>query len=184
MRGKGINYDTGFSPGGGRTPGNFDPAIVRREMQVIAGELGCTAVRVSGGDPARLSLAAQHAADAGLEVWFAPFPCELTTAELAPLFAECADRAERLRRNGARVVLATGCELSLFASDFLPGGSLYERLGRLGTLDHELKAAFGALPSQVERLPGRDRRRGARSRFAGPVTYASGMWEPVQLDAV
>ena len=23
-----------------------------------------------------------------------------------------------------------------------------------------------------------------RGRFAGPVTYASGMWEPVELDAV
>ena len=178
MRGKGINYDTGFSPGGRLSREDFDPAIVRREMQVIAGELGCTAVRVSGGDPARLSLAAQHAADAGLEVWFAPFPCELTTAELAPLFAECADRAERLRRNGARVVLVTGCELSLFASGFLPGGSLYERLGRLGTLDQELKAAFGALPSRLNGFLA-ETAAVVRSRFAGPVTYASGMWEPV-----
>ncbi len=88
MRAKGINYDTGFSPGGGLSREDFDPVIVRQEMQVIAHELGCTAVRVSGGDPARLSLAAEHAAAAGLEVWFAPFPCELATAELAPLFAD------------------------------------------------------------------------------------------------
>jgi hypothetical protein len=31
----------------------------------------------------------------------------------APLFADCADRAEHLRRGGADVVLVTGCELTL-----------------------------------------------------------------------
>jgi hypothetical protein len=35
-------------------------------------------------------------------VWFAPFPPELTTAELIELFRDCADRAEYLRREGAR----------------------------------------------------------------------------------
>jgi len=178
MRGKGINYDTGFSPGGRLSREDFDPAIVAREMQVIADELGCTVVRVSGGDPERLSVAGQHAAAAGLEVWFAPFPCELPEGELVPLFAECADRAEWLRRDGASVVLVTGCELSLFASGFLPGGTIYERLGRLGTLDQELKAAFGALPGRLNGVLG-ETAGVVRSRFAGPVSYASGMWEPV-----
>ena len=49
MRGKGINYDTGFSPGGRNSREDFDAGIVRREMHVIARELHCTAVRVSGG---------------------------------------------------------------------------------------------------------------------------------------
>jgi len=57
MRGKGINYDTGFYPGGVSSREQFDAGIVRREMQVIADDLHCTAVRVSGGDPARLSVA-------------------------------------------------------------------------------------------------------------------------------
>ena len=100
MRGKGINYDTGFSPGGRNSREDFDAGIVRREMHVIARELHCTAVRVSGGDPGRLSVAGELAAAEGLEVWFAPFPCELTTEQLAPLFADCADRAEHLRRAG------------------------------------------------------------------------------------
>jgi hypothetical protein len=178
MRGKGINYDTGFSPGGRLSREDFDPAIVAREMRVIADDLSCTAVRVSGGDPERLSVAGQHAAAVGLEVWFAPFPCELPVAELVPLFAECADRAERLRRDGASVVLVTGCELSLFASGFLPGGTIYERLGRLGTLDQELKAAFGALPGRLNGVLG-ETAAVVRGRFAGPVSYASGMWEPV-----
>jgi hypothetical protein len=88
MRGKGINYDTGFSPGGHSSREHFDAGVVRAEMRVIARELRCTAVRISGGDPGRLSTAGE-----GLEVWFAPFPCELTTDQLAPLFADCADRA-------------------------------------------------------------------------------------------
>ena len=101
MRGKGINYDTGFSPAGRSSRENFDADVVRGEMRVIARELHCTAVRISGGEPARLSTAAELAAAEGLEVWFAPFPCELAADQLAPLFAECADRAEHLRRTAA-----------------------------------------------------------------------------------
>ena len=101
MRGKGINYDTGFSPGGEISRPEFDAEIVRREMRVIASELRCTAVRIIGGQPERLSTAAELAAAAGLEVWFSPFPCELATEELAPLFADCADRVEHLRRSVA-----------------------------------------------------------------------------------
>ena len=108
MRGKGINYDTGAHPAGGCTRTSFDSATVRREMQIIADDLHCTAVRISGGDPDRLSIAAEHAADAGLEVWFAPFPCELTSEQMLAHFVECAARAEQLRRRGASVVLVTG----------------------------------------------------------------------------
>ena len=36
MRGKAINYDTGFSPGGNISRADFDADIVRREMRVIA----------------------------------------------------------------------------------------------------------------------------------------------------
>ena len=70
MRGKGINYDTGFLSAGTSTHEPFDPEIVRREMRVIRDDLHCNAVRISGGDPKRLEIAATHAAAAGLEVWF------------------------------------------------------------------------------------------------------------------
>jgi len=59
MRGKGINYDTGFYPGGHNSRERFDAGTVRREMGVIARELHCTAVRISGGEPARLSIAGE-----------------------------------------------------------------------------------------------------------------------------
>jgi hypothetical protein len=48
MRGKGINYDTGFLPGNHDSRPVFDQAVVAAEMRVIARELECTAVRVSG----------------------------------------------------------------------------------------------------------------------------------------
>ena len=178
MRGKGINYDTGFSPGGVSSREQFDAGIVRREMRVIADDLHCTAVRISGGDPARLSVAAELAAAAGLEVWFAPFPCELAAADLAPLFAECADRAEHLRRSGAAVVLVCGCELSLFGAGFLPGGTVYERIAGLQAGGGQLHSAFAALPGKLNGFLAATAE-DARGRFGGPLSYASGMWEPV-----
>ena len=178
MRGKGINYDTGFYPGGKISRQDFDPDIVRREMQVIAGDLGCTAVRISGGEPERLSTAGEMAAAAGLEVWFSPFPCELSTEQLAPLFADCADRAERLRRDGASVVLVTGCELSLFAAGFLPGDTVYERIAGLQTHDQRMFTAFAEMPAKLNGFLA-ETAAAVRERFSGPVSYASGIWEPV-----
>ena len=178
MRGKGINYDTGFSPAGRSSRDHFDADVVRSEMRVIARELHCTAVRISGGEPARLSTAAELAAAEGLEVWFAPFPCELAADQLAPLFADCAERAEHLRRTGANVVLVTGCELTLFGAGFLPGGTVYERIQGLQAGGQQLYAAFAALPGKLNDFLAATAE-AARSRFAGPLTYASGMWEPV-----
>jgi len=181
MRGKGINYDTGFYPGGDNSREHFDADVVRREMRVIARDLHCTAVRISGGEPARLSIAGELAAAEGLEVWFAPFPCELTTDQLAPLFEDCADRAEHLRRAGANVVLVTGCELTLFCAGFLPGGTVYARIQGLKSHGPRLYAAFARLPRKLNGFLAATAE-AARSRFAGPLTYASGMWEPVNWD--
>jgi len=178
MRGKGINYDTGFLPGSHDSRPVFDQAVVAAEMRIIARELGCTAVRVSGSKPERISAAAQAAAAEGLEVWFAPFPPELTTAELIELFRDCADRAEHLRRDGARVVLVTGCELSLFNPGFLPGASSYERIARLGKPSPRLYLSFARLPKRLNTFLA-EAANAVRGRFAGPLTYAAGTWEPV-----
>ena len=128
MRGKGISYDTGFVSKGGNAREPFDPEVVKRELQIIRDDLHCNAVRVMGGDPGRLELAATYAADLGLQVWFSPYPLELTTDEMLSLFADCAERAERLRRRGAEVVFVTGAELSLMNKGFLPGDTFGERV--------------------------------------------------------
>lgn len=176
MRARGINYDTGFFPGGRDSRPGFDRADVRRDMRAIAADLHCTAVRISGGDPDRLGAAAEEAAAAGLEVWFAPFPCELPPDEMAALFAECAGRAEAVRRGGAEVVLVTGCEVSLFARGFVPGDDVYARIRAVMSGDPEVYAAMGDVPGRVNAFFA-ETVAAARERFGGRITYASGPWE-------
>src|SRR5687767_1539720 len=127
MRAMGICYDTGFFNRGVSTHEPFDPDRVRREMRIIREDLHCTAVRITGGDRERLKIAATHAAEAGLEVWICPFPIELTNDELLEFLADVAGHGERLRQQGAEVVLVTGSELSICNVGFVPGASFLER---------------------------------------------------------
>ena len=171
MRVKGINYDTGFFSAGTNTHEPFDPEVVRREMHIIRDDLHCNAVRITGGDPDRLETAASHAADAGLEVWFCPFTNGLTQDALLALLADCAERAERLRRRGAEIVVLTGSEISLFTVGFLPGETLQDRLAlvadplRVRPLIGEVRARINDFLRRAVQV--------VRSRFGGPVSYAS-----------
>lgn len=174
MRARGITYDTGFTPSGQSTRSEFDSAAARLELRMIAEDLHCDAVRITGDDPERLTVAARHAADAGLEVWFSPFPCELSAEQLLPYFADCADRAAAVRAD----VFVVGCELSLFGAGFLPGAHTLARLetftsGELGVLagladaNARLNAALADAAVEV------------RKRFRGKLTYAAGTWEDI-----
>jgi hypothetical protein len=177
MRGRGITYDTGFFNAGTSTHEPFDPALVRREMQIIHGDLHCTAVRITGGDAARLKIAATLAAEAGLEVWLCPFVNDVSQDALLALLADCAAHAEGLRQHGAEVVMLTGSELSLFVIGFLPGDTLADRLpliadpvrmrphiaGVRARIDEFLARAVGVV----------------RERFGGMVSYASLPFEGV-----
>jgi len=176
MRGKGINYDTGFFPGGKDSRPGFAEETARREMRVIAEDLHCTAVRISGGDPERLSIAAQCAAEAGLEVWFAPFPCEMTTEQLLPFFVDCAERAERIRQGGAEVVFVTGCELTLFVHGFLDGADTYARINTLSNGGPALWSRFGEISGQLGAFLA-EVAAAVRPHFAGKLSYAAGPWE-------
>ena len=177
MRFKGINYDTGFISAGTTTREPFEPHVVKREMQIIHDDLHCNAVRITGGYPERLESAAAHAADAGLEVWFCPFTNNLTSEEVLDLLADCADRAERLRKRGAEIVLLTGSELSLMTAGILPGDTLADRAASLADpqqlrpLIPEVRARMKALLGNAVEV--------ARARFGGKLSYAS-----VPLDGV
>lgn len=177
MRVKGITYDTGFLNPVGSTREPFDPEIVRREMRVIRDDLHCDAVRVTGGDPDRLEIAATHAADAGLEVWFCPFTCDLTADELLDLLGDCAERAERLRGRGADIVFVTGSELSLFTFGFLPGDTFAERVELL-LAPHHLREHLAQVPGRVNEFLGKAAAL-VRARFGGKLTYASLPFEGV-----
>ncbi|MEU0484121.1 hypothetical protein ABZ260_33685 [Streptosporangium sp. NPDC006013] len=176
MRARGINYDTGFLPGRDNSRKVFDSDAVRHDMGVIADELHCDAVRISGGDPARLSVAAEHAAAAGLEIWFAPFPVDLPPEAMLSTFADCAERAEAVRGGGAEVVFVTGCEISGFGAGFIPGATYHDRLQAISTADMEWWTSLGPV---LERLNGflAESADVVRTRFGGPVTYAAAPWE-------
>jgi hypothetical protein len=177
MRGKGITYDTGFLNGGASTREHFDPAIVQREMRIIHDDLHCNVVRVTGGDPARLELAATYAAEAGLEVWISPFTCNLTRDALLDVITSCAVFAERLRMQGATVVLLTGSELSLFNIGFLPGETLTERLDLLAA-PQRLSEQIGLVPARINDFLA-TAVAAARKRFGGRISYASLPFEGV-----
>lgn len=175
---KGINYDTGFLPGDDLSRKSFDPAAVAREMRVIADDLHCQVVRVSGRDPHRLAVAAERAAQAGLEVWYAPFPVDLTADEMIDLFAEAAGQAESLRRDGAEVVFVTGCEITAFGPGYIEGETYRDRLKAMGAGDVawwtellRVMPRFNAYLARVAEV--------VRERFGGRVTYAAGPWELV-----
>lgn len=180
MRARGINYDTGFINRGVSSREPFDAAVVRRELQIIRDDLHCNAVRITGGDPDRLEIAASIAAEAGLEVWFSPFTCDLTFEQMLDLLADCADRAERLRRQGASVVLVTGAELSLLNHGFLPGAHIGERIALLSD-PARLRAAIGEARARVGEFLGRAVAV-VRARFGGPITYAAIPFEGVSWE--
>jgi hypothetical protein len=172
MRARGISYETGFVRDGNCSRDRFDPETVARELRIIRDDLHCNAVRVLGGDPERLDLAATCAADLGLEVWFSPYPLESTTEEMLTLFADCAERAERLRRRGAEVVFVTGAELSLMHKGFLPGDTPEERVRLLTARPHDLREQIAEAGARVNAFLD-EAVSVVRQRFGGRITYAS-----------
>ncbi|SEM63492.1 hypothetical protein [Streptacidiphilus jiangxiensis] len=178
MRARGINYDTGTFPGDRLTRKTFDPAQVRHDMTVIADDLHCDVVRITGRDSDRLGIAAHHAAEAGLEVWLSPFPVDLPPEQILSLLADCAQRAEALRQGGAQVVLVTGCELSAFAHGFLPGDTHLDRLHAMATADIHWWLSLGPVPERLNAFLA-EAATTVRAHFGGKITYASGPWEPV-----
>jgi len=155
MRAKGINYDTGFFNKGASTREPFDLAEVRRELEIIRDDLHCNAVRITGGDAGRLDEAARIAAELGMEVWFAPFTCDLSAAEM----------------------LVLGAEISLLNRGYMPGDTLGERVEILSDLPR-LRAAMATVPAQVNAFFARAVPL-VRARFGGPITYAAMPFERV-----
>jgi hypothetical protein len=168
-----MTYDTGFVRNGAISRERFDPEVVRRELTIIRDDLHCNAVQLIGGDPERLDLAAGYAAGLGLEIWFSPYPLELSSDEILALFADCAERAERLRMRGAEVVFVAGVELSIMNQGFMPGRTVDERLGLLlGSPPDRRRERLAEVSACLN-----DFLRGAvgavRERFRGRVTYAA-----------
>jgi hypothetical protein len=167
-----MTYDTGYIRNGEISRISFDPAVVRRELAIIRDDLHCNAVQVIGGDPGRLELAAGYAAELGLEVWFSPYPLELSATEILALFTDCAERAERLRKSGAEVVFVAGVELSIMNQGLMPGGSVDERLGLLLSDPDRRRERLAEVSGRLNNFL-RSAVAAVRDRFRGRVTYAA-----------
>jgi hypothetical protein len=176
-----MTYDTGFVRDGDNSVEHFDPERVRRELTIIRDDLHCNAVQIVGGDPWRLEVAGRAAAGLGLEVWFTPYPLDLTTDEILALFVDCAERAERLRTAGADVVFVAGVELSIMNRGFVDGDRIGERLGLLLGDPDGRAARLADIRSRLDRFL-RTAAAAVRERFRGKVTYAAIPFEGVDWD--
>lgn len=178
MRAWGVTYDTGFTNLGSTTHEPFDPGIVAEDMRIIREELHADAVRITGGVADRLEIAARHAAAVGLEVWYCPFTNDLTTSQLLEFLLDAAERAERIRLEGANIRFLTGSEISIMTIGFLPGDTLTERAAAL-TDPTRIREILPGLQRDVNALLAQAAV-GARERFGGLIGYASLPMEGVE----
>jgi hypothetical protein len=177
VRGKGVCYDVGRELDGRSWRPDFRPPEVRRELEIIAADLGCTAVKIHGADLSRLSWAAQVALDIGLEAWLAPDRWDCGAEDTLAHVVDGARAAEELRESyPGRVFLSVGGELSLFMRGIIPGDTVAERITRpdLGDL---LRAA--ATQERLNEFVARAAT-AARAEFGGPITYCA--LPPEQVD--
>ena len=175
MKRKGVSYDVGSVMGFNWRP-SFKPEQVRRELQIVKDDLNCNAVRISGYDITRLTIAAQNAVEQGLEVWFYPTMWDRSPEETLHYIVRAAKAAEGVRQLGKnQVVFVVGGELTLFMRGILEGGSFGARLAN-PSLSAKVKAGEHNKPLNDFLTRANE---AVRSVFHGKVTYASLVWEKV-----
>lgn len=173
MRIKGVSYDVGRVLAGNWRP-EFDPVIIRRELQVIKDDLHCNAVRICGQDILRLERAAEWALDLDLDVWLSPELWNKPAEQTLRYTVDAARMAEGLHgRHPGRVVLCVGSELKLFMRGIIPGRSVLTRVRAMRKSPSRAATAPG-LADYPHRVTDDVRR-----VFSGPLTYASLVWESV-----
>jgi hypothetical protein len=176
VRRRGVCYDAGRELEGRSCRPDFRPEEVRRELEIIAGDLHGTAVRICGAGLARLGQAALAALELGLEVWLSPDLWDHEAEDTLAHLVSAAGVAEELRRaHPGRVVLGMGGEFCLFMRGIIPGDTVPERIALpdLGT--------FLRAQATQQRLNEFLARAAAAVRpvFGGQVTYCALMTEQV-----
>jgi len=177
MKIKGVNYDVGSEMGGNWRP-DYDPATVRRELEIIKDDLHCTAVGISGKDLERVVGAGEAALALGLEAWLNPAdwsnkPPQHTLAYIT----EAAGAAQPLHeRHPGQVVFSIGSEFTLFMQGIIEGKSLMRRI-------KNLRQGGAGIKEGKHNQPLNDFLRNAvsevRKVFSGRITYRSLVWEQV-----
>ena len=182
---KGINYDVGtFTRGRDSSSRDiFNPAVVKRELEVIKNDLHCNAIRISGQDLDRLSLAAEFAIQQGLEVWFSPSLIDGTEQETLHYFKECAKVAENLRKQSPNIIFVAGCELTFFMKGLVIGETSFDRIKTFMSPWKLLKNTI--LKGSYHKRLNIFLKRAInviKEHFHGQITYFSGTWENVNWD--
>ena len=174
---KGVCYDTGraYCPGF-VTRRVFDPAVTRRDLQIIRDDLHCNAVRFQGTDIARLMTAAADALKlGGLQVWLSPELFKKSREATVVYLAQAAAAAGPLHEQyPGRLVFCVGTESSLFTNGIVPGRTTNQKIASIrraglgsGPYASELQAFLAQAHDTV------------RKAFHGPLTYASTPFEVV-----
>src|SRR5579871_3767285 len=180
MKRKGINYDVGTEMGGNWRP-DYDPRVVRRELEIIKNDLHCNAVGISGKDIVRVMVTAEAALNQGLEAWLHPAdwnnkPPEPTLAYIA----EAARAAQPLHdRYPGKVVFSVGSEFTLFMKGIIEGRTFMQRaknlrLGGAGVKEGKHNQPLNDFLSKTAIE--------VRKVFIGPIMYRSLVWEQVDWD--
>ena len=131
---KGVCYDTGRAYGPRFvTRRVFDPAVTRRDLQIIRDDLHCNAVRFQGTDIARLMTAAADALKlGGLQVWLSPELFKKSREATVAYLAKAAAAAEPLREKfPGQLVFCVGTESSLFTKGIVPGRTVNQRIASI-----------------------------------------------------
>jgi hypothetical protein len=84
---------------------------------------------------------------------------------------DAAERAERIRREGANIRFLTGSEISIMTIGLMPGDTLTERAAVIGD-PKRVREVLPGVQRQTNALLARAAA-GARERFGGPIGYAS-----------
>ncbi|PLO99491.1 glycoside hydrolase family 113, partial [Klebsiella pneumoniae] len=188
MKYKGVVYDVGlkFVAENPYSVEDFDPELVRYDINAIAGQLHASAIRIEGEEISRLTTAARIAHEAGLTVFFNPWKMNVPVSELPAYFKQAAREAEILRKEGVDIVFVCGCEITMFNEGIFPGNTVIERATWMGsqsghdaeqnayTLFSEASVRLNALLSSVVTE--------VRAEYQGPLTYSAGSWETVNWD--
>ena len=174
MRRKGVLYDVGRVLWVNWRP-VFDPAVVRRELQIIRDDLHCNAVKICGRDIGRLTFAAEAALELGLEVGFSPELWDKDPGDTLAHIVAAAEAAEPLRRRRPEhLVFSVATESTLFMRGIVPGRTFQQRLTNAS---REIRAGRHVAPLRDFLAHAT---RDVRRVFAGPITYAALPFEPVE----
>ncbi|MEI5101909.1 abortive phage infection protein [Streptomyces sp. PmtG] len=146
----------------------WDRTRMRADVRTIRRTLHANSTVAFGTGVERLAATAEEAAGHGMHVWLQPRLADVPERDILDHLAETGRRAERLRRQGARVCLSVGCEFVLFVPGIVPGDNAFERVENMLKGNWDPAAAQRKLDRLIPLAA-----RTARRVFRGPVTYGA-----------